>query len=210
MMIAQTSNRRRRFSWFKLSFVIVSHSSWCFVFDLRSLCRVRIIEWSVQTSKRSSLLSNDLKTIKFSQIELFEFYFTFEDFYSVFNSCTRKRHSAVIEDIIRDVMMIDDDDQRVMRQRVVFLSKRKCFHAFRLSSSILLFLSNFYMLVVIIISCLFRWSYWRYVLEMFIMRIHALFRMLGLWLSIVLHQNLSRRIDVVIVVCLSFVEMSEL
>ncbi len=86
MMIAQISNRRRRFfwltlvshrrrrfSWFKLSFVIVSHSSWCLVSDLHSLCRVHIIEWSVQTSKRLSLLSNDLKTIKFSQIELLNF-----------------------------------------------------------------------------------------------------------------------------------------
>jgi hypothetical protein len=73
---------RKRLFHSKLSFVIVSHSSCCFVSDLCSLCRVRIIEWSVQSSKRSSLLSNDLKTIKFSQIELFEFYLTFEVFIS--------------------------------------------------------------------------------------------------------------------------------
>jgi hypothetical protein len=30
-------------------------------------------------------------------------------FYFVFNPCTRKRHSAVIESIIKSVMMIDDD-----------------------------------------------------------------------------------------------------
>ncbi len=52
-MTSQTSNRRKRFSWFKLSFVIVSHLSWCFVSDLHSLCRIRIIEWF-----------SDFKTIK--------------------------------------------------------------------------------------------------------------------------------------------------
>jgi hypothetical protein len=138
-MIAQTSNRRRRFSWFKLSFVIVSHSSWCFVSALHSFCRVRIIKWSVQTSKRSSLLSNNLRTIcadfktiksfvKWSQNDQVHSDRTFWilshvwSFYFVFNSCTRKRHSTVIEDIIRDVMMIDDDDQRMM-WHVLFFSQ---------------------------------------------------------------------------------------
>ncbi len=125
--------------------MIVSHSSWCFVSDLHSLCRVRIIEWSVQTSKRSSLLSNDLKTIK-SFIKWSQNDQVFSDrtfwilshvwsFYSVLNSCTRKRHSAVIEDIIRNVMMIDDDDQRMM-WRFVFFSERKCSHTLRSHSSI--------------------------------------------------------------------------
>jgi hypothetical protein len=200
---------RKRLFHSKLS-LIVSHSSCCFVSDLHSLCRVRIIEWSVQTSKRSSLLSNNLKTIKFSQIELFWILSHVWSFYSVLNPCTRKRHSAVIEDIIRDVMMIDADDQRVM-WLFVLLSERKCFHTFRSHSSILLSSSNFYVLsIVIIISCLSRWSYWRYALRLSIMKVHAFLRMLCLWLSIVLHQCFFRKIDVVIVACLSFVEMFEL
>ncbi len=81
-LISLCLKSRKRLFHSKLSFVIVSHSSCYFVSDLHSLCRVRIIEWSVQTSKRSSLLSNDLKTIKFFQIELFEFYLTFEVFIS--------------------------------------------------------------------------------------------------------------------------------
>ncbi len=52
-----------------------------------------------------------------------------------------------------------DDDQRMMRQRVVLFSERECSHAFRFSSSILLFSSNSYMSVVIVIFCLSRWSY---------------------------------------------------
>jgi hypothetical protein len=43
--------------------------------------------------------------------------------------------------------------------RVVLLLKAKCFHALRFHSLISLFSSNFYMSVVIIISCLSRWSY---------------------------------------------------
>ncbi len=39
------------------------------------------------------------------------------------------------------------------------LSERKCSHVFRLFSSIFLFSSSSYMSVVIIISCLSRWSY---------------------------------------------------
>jgi hypothetical protein len=129
---------RKRLFHSKLSFVIVSHSSCCLVSDLHSLCRVRIIEWPVQTSKRSSLLSNDLKTIKSFQIELFEFYLTFWSFYSVLNPCTRKRHSTVIEDIIRNVVMIDDDDQRMMWHVLFSLSKRQCSHSFRLHNSLCL------------------------------------------------------------------------
>jgi hypothetical protein len=160
---------RKRLFHSKLSFVIVSHSSCCLVSDLHSLCRVRIIEWSVQILKRSSLLSNDLKTIK-SFVKWSQNDQVFSDrtfwilshvwsFYFVFNSCTRKRHSAAIEDIIRNVMMIDDDDQRMM-WRFVFFSKQKCFHTFRSHDSIFLFSSSFYVLfIVIIISCLSRWNY---------------------------------------------------
>ncbi len=69
---------------------------------------------------------------------------------------------------------------------------------------------DLHMLLVIIISCLSRWSYcaicsW----ELFVVKIHAFLKMLCLLLSIVLHHCLSREIDVV-VACLSFVEMSEL
>jgi hypothetical protein len=44
--------------------------------------------------------------------------------------------------------------------RFVSFSARKCFHIFRFHNLILLSSSNFYVLfIVIIISCLFRWSY---------------------------------------------------
>jgi hypothetical protein len=94
----KTLNRRKRFSWLiryessKTIFLIINFFHlWSFhirfnrlVFNLHSLCRVHIIEWFVQTSKRSSFLSNDLKTIMCSQIEFFEIFFTFE----VFISCS--------------------------------------------------------------------------------------------------------------------------
>ncbi len=70
--------------------------------------------------------------------------------------------------------------------------------------------SNLRVLTVIIISCLSRWSYCAICLwELSVVRIHAFLRMLCLFLSIVLHQCLSRKIDFV-VACLSFVEMSKL
>jgi hypothetical protein len=100
------------------------------------------------------MICADFKTIKFfvkwlqnDQVfsdRTFWILFHVWSFYFVLNSCTRKRHSAVIEDIIKDVMMIDDDDQRIMQQRVIFFLKRKCFHAFRSFNSSFLFSSSFY------------------------------------------------------------------
>jgi hypothetical protein len=60
---------------------------------------------------------------------------------------------------------------------------------------------------VVIISCLSRWSYCAACLwAVYCGGVHAFLRMLCLLLSTVLHQCLSRGIDVV-VACLSFVEM---
>jgi hypothetical protein len=117
-------------------------------------------EWSVQTWKSSNLLLNDLKTIIFSQIELFEIFLTFEDFYFVLNSCTRKWHSAEIESIIkktwwwwsRKIVMIKENDDQFS-----FHKAKKCFRSFsrfHCSSS-----SNSFVLIMIIISCLYCWSY---------------------------------------------------
>jgi hypothetical protein len=78
-------------------------------------------------------------------------------------------------------------------------------HTLRSHSSIFLSSSSFYVLsIVIIIFCLFRWSYyaicsWAVCCE----RIHTFLRMFCLLLSIVLHQCLSRRIDVVSLVWVS-------
>jgi hypothetical protein len=130
MMIVQSSNRRRRFFWSFfasnrrrrfftqwLSFVIVSHSSWSFRFwfvfalsrsyhrmtradfkTIESFCR-KISKWSslfVEWSSNDHVLSD-------STFWILSYCW---DFYFVLNSCTRKWHSAIIESIIRDVMMI--------------------------------------------------------------------------------------------------------
>jgi hypothetical protein len=129
-------------------------------------------EWSVQTSKRSSLLSNDFKTITFSQIELFEIFFTFEDFYFVLNSCTRKWHSAEIESTIREtrwwwskeIVMINESDDQFSLHKA-----KKCSRSS--SRSHCLSSSNSFVLSMIIISCLSRWSYCAICLwKLFIMR----------------------------------------
>jgi hypothetical protein len=159
---------RTRLFHSKLSFVIVSHSSCCFVSDLHSLGRVRIIEWSVQTSKRSSFLSNDLKTIEFFQIEIFEFYLTFEVFYFVFNSCTRKRQSVVIENIIKNVMMIDDDDQRMMWHVLFFSQSDNVFILFDL-------IIRFSCSRRIFMSCLSWSSFFVCLVEVIVRHAHELF-----------------------------------
>ncbi len=193
-----------------MSFVIVSHSSWCFVFDLHSLCRVRIIEWSVQTSKRLSLLSNDHKTIKFFQIEFLNFISRLKFLFR-----TQLVHAKTTFSCDRKYYKKRDDDRWWWSTndmtRFAFFSKRNCFYIFRFYSSIFLFSSNFCVLfIVIIISCLSRWNYcatcsWAVYCE----KVHAFLKMLCFLLLIVLYQCLFREIDVV-VVCLSFVEMSEL
>jgi hypothetical protein len=106
-------------------------------------------------------LSNDLKTIMSFQIEFFEFYFTFWSFYFVLNSCTRKWHSAVIESIKKETwwwwskrfMMINENDDQSF-----FHKAKKCFRSSS-SRSHCSFSSNFFVLIMIIISCLSRWSY---------------------------------------------------
>jgi hypothetical protein len=133
-------------------------------------------------------------------------------FYFVLNSCTRKRHSTVIENIIKNVMMIDDDNQRMMWHVLFFFQSDNVFIFFdfiirfscfrRIFMSCLSWSSFFVCLVEIIV---------RHVRELFIVKkIHTFLRMFYFLLSIVLHQCFFREIDVVIVACLSFVEMSKL
>jgi hypothetical protein len=181
MMIAQTSNRRRRFLWlilvshrrrrflwFKLSFdrftFVLLFRFW-FAFALsrpyhRMICAgfKTTKSFCQMISKRSSLFVKWSQNDQVFSDRTFWILSHVWGFYSALNSCTRKRHSAVIEDIIRDVMMIDDDDQRMM-WRFVSFSERKCFHTLRSHSSIFLFSSNSDLSAVIIISCLSRWSY---------------------------------------------------
>jgi hypothetical protein len=154
MMIAQTLDHRRRFSWFKLSFVIVSHSSWCFVSDLHSLRRVRIICANFKTiksfvkwSQNDQVLSNRTFWIFISRLK-FLFRIQFVHAKTTLN-CDRKYYKK------------RDDDQwwwstNDLTRFVLFL-KRKCFHTFRFHNSIFLSSSNFYVLfIVIIIFCLSR------------------------------------------------------
>jgi hypothetical protein len=103
---------------------------WCFV--------------AFELSNAMSLLSNVLKTIKsFCRMiskrsnSLKSNFWNFSsdwDFYFVLISCTRKRHSAMIESTIENVMMIDENDQR-MWWFWFSLSKRKSFRSCRFHNS---------------------------------------------------------------------------
>jgi hypothetical protein len=136
---------RKRLFHSKLSFVIVSHSSWCFVSDLHSLCRVRIICADFKTIK---------SFVKWSQNDqvfsdrTFWILFHVWSFYFVLNSCTRKRHSAVIEDIIKDVLMIDENDQRMMWLSDLRFQSESAFIFFDFNTCFLRILSDHHFLLV--------------------------------------------------------------
>jgi hypothetical protein len=89
--------------WFALFICLIVLYLICF-----SLCRVRIIERLVQTSKRSSLLSNSscklqnnqvflsnaLQTIMFSEVELFAFFSQSKCFFSC-SICARENETQL-------------------------------------------------------------------------------------------------------------------
>jgi hypothetical protein len=223
-MIVSTSNRRRRFLWSvfvsnrESDYFIQSCHLWSFHIRLvisflicirfvafvssNDLCRLQNDQVFCQMiSKRSSSLRSNF--LNFISRLKFLFRTQFVHAKTTLN-CDRKYYKK------------RDDDRWWWSAndvtRFVLFSKRQCFHTFRSHNSIFMSSSSFYVLfIVIIISCLSRWNYcatcsWAVYCE----EIHTFLRMLCFLLSIVLHQCFFRRIDVVIVACLSFVEMSKL
>jgi hypothetical protein len=214
MMIVQTSNRRRRFSASLSSQIakaicsikvdICNRFTFAlfdrFVFDLHSLCRVRIVEWSVQTSKRLSLF------VKWSQNDhvfsnrTFWIFLYSWDFFILYHFV----HAKVTLSDDRRYYREHDDDQRMMW---LFNFRSQSKYVLILSDFITCFLRalNDHHFSIVSLKLLCDVSVKAVCSE----RIHAFLRMLCLLLSIVFHQCLFRRVDVV-VACLNFVEMFEL
>ncbi len=206
------------------TFWVLSHV-WSFYSALNSCTRKwhsAMIESTIKESwwwwSRESwwwMICADFKTIKsfvkwsqndhvFSDRTFWDFFHVWS-FYFVLNPCTRKWHSAVIESTIREtwwwsMKMINNwcdclVDAFILFDFIVlfvFVELWSVCHDHHFLSVSLKLLCDLFLRTV---CC---------------ERVHALLRMLCLLLSIVLHQCLSRRIDDVVVVCLSFVEMSEL
>jgi hypothetical protein len=177
-MIVQSSNRRRRFSTQWLSFVIVSHSSWliCLMFvliasSLICICSVAFVSSNdlCRLQNDQVFLSKDLKMIKsFCQMiskRSCSLRLNFLKFSSSLRYLFRAQfvHAKTTLSCDRRYYRERDDDRWWWSTndvtRVVLFLRAKCFHALRFHNLISLFSSNFYMLVVIIISCLSRWSY---------------------------------------------------
>jgi hypothetical protein len=133
----KTSNRRRRFFWLtahwnRLTFVLIVS-----FFDVdvlsRSNYRMRWV-FCQMFSKRLSLFIEWSRNDQVLSNRTFWNFFSDWDFYFVLISCTRKRHSAMIEDIIENVIMIDENDQRIW-WFWFSLSKRKNFRSCRFHNS---------------------------------------------------------------------------
>ncbi len=131
--------------------------------NLFLLCRVRnessfVIESFVKWFRKwlNSFVKCSLNDHIFSNRTFWIFLLDW-GFYFVLNPCTRKRHSTMIESIIKNVMIIDENDQWMMWLSHSRSQSENAFILFNLIT-LSLCLRRFYS-VVIIISCLSRWSY---------------------------------------------------